>query len=178
MARKIGETEMEMFESEAEGQPMTRVQALENQIKEMEANKKMLEIEKGLHHLMEEMHPSKRQQAANLLKKAIGGVRGTPEQREKRRAGIRSAVGDVVKFVREAKAKKEKEFTIPTKYYENVLGKGWVTPEKGEKKVHHRKKKAVYHRHKHKKYTTLVREMPYMPYERYEPEYMRRRRSW
>lgn len=130
MAKKIGETELEMFESGIEGKPMTRIQALESQIKDIENEKRILEIEKGLHHLMEEVHPSKRHQAANLLKKAIGGVRGTPEQRERRRSGIRSAVQDVVKFVREQEEKKkEKQFTIPKKYYENVLGKGWVIPK-------------------------------------------------
>lgn len=119
--------------------PPSRTEELEKQIKEMEAEKKMLEIEKGLHHLMEEMHPSKRARAAKLLKSALGGVKGTPEERAKRRESLKKGIGEVVQMLRERKAQKE-GFKVPTKYYENVLGRGWVTPEKPRKHVHHRKK--------------------------------------
>jgi len=157
--------------------PPSRTEELEKQIKEMEAEKKMLETEKGLHHLMEEIHPSKRARAAKLLKYAIGGVRGTTEGRAKRREslkkGIRESVDEVIKILKERKAQKESEsqkgsgFKVPTKYYENVLGRGWVTAEKPRKHVHHRKKRTAAKRRA--KYRSSDYSSFFEPMERYEP---------
>jgi len=153
--------------------PPSRTEELEKQLKEMEAEKKMLEIEKGLHHLMEEIHPNKRARAAKLLKSAIGGVRGTTEGRAKRRESLKKGIGEVVQMLRERKAQKESEsqkgsgFKVPTKYYENVLGRGWVTAEKPRKHVHHRKKRTAAKRRA--KYRSSDYSSFFEPMERYEP---------
>jgi hypothetical protein len=178
MPKKIREEELGMLESGIEGQPITRVQALENELKELEAEKKMLEIEKGMHHLMEEMHPSKRAKAASLLKKAIGGVRSTPESRTKRRDAIGKGVGEVVRFLKERKAQKEAGFKLPAKYYENVLGRGWVAGEKPERKhIRHRKRHMTARKRRKAKYRAMYSPFEYEPRERYyEPETYPRRR--
>jgi len=148
--------------------PPSRTEELEKLLKEMEAEKKILEIEKGLHHIMEEIHPNKRARAAKLLKSAIGGVRGTPEGRAKRRESLKKGIGEVVQMLRERKAQKE-GFKVPTKYYENALGRGWMTTEKPRKHVHHRKKRITAKR------GAKYRSSDYSPLfemERYEPRMM------
>lgn len=137
--------------------PLSRIDEIGLELKEIEAKKKMMEIEKGLHHLMEEIHPSKRVAVTKKLKEVLGSVRSSPESRAKRREGIKKGIGEVVKFLKESKAKREgtsagtSEFRIPTKYYENVLGRGWLSPEKEgtkHKKHHHKEHKYKHHRHK------------------------------
>lgn len=183
MKKKITEQELEMLESGVEGRPMNRVQVLEHELKDLENEKKIMEIEKGLHHLMEEIHPNKRAQVAKKLKEALGSARSSPEAREKRREGIKKGIGEVVKFLKESKAKREgtsagtSEFRIPTKYYENVLGRGWLSPEKEKKehkKHHHKKKKYKHHKHKERLSTeermilrSISRDRRMMPWERY-----------
>jgi hypothetical protein len=107
MVKKITEQELEVFESGTEGHPMSRVQVLEDELQDLKNEKKMMEIEKGLNHLMEEMHPSRRAKATKALKEALGGIRGSPESRTKRRAEIKSGVSAVIKFLKENKAKRE-----------------------------------------------------------------------
>lgn len=169
MRKKISAEELAVLESGVEGQPITRVQALENELKDVEAEKKMLEIEKGLHHLMEEIHPSKRARAAKLLKSTLGGVRGTPEGRAKRRELLKKGIGEVVQMLRERKAQQE-GFKVPTKYYENVLGRGWVVGKTERKHVHHRKKHITAKRRA--KYRSSDYSSFFEPMERYEPRMM------
>jgi hypothetical protein len=183
MAKKITEQELEVLESGVEGKPISRVQVLESELKELENEKKIMEIEKGLHHLMEEIHPSKRAQVTKKLKEVLGSVRSSPESRVKRREGIKKGIGEVINFLKESKAKREgkttgtSEFRIPTKYYENVLGRGWLSPEKEgtkHKKHHHKQHKYKHHRHKERLSTeermilkSISRDRRRMPWERY-----------
>jgi hypothetical protein len=162
MAKKITEQELEVLESGVEGKPMSRVQVLESELKELENEKKIMEIEKGLHHLMEEIHPSKRAQATQALKSVLGGLKqkheseSHSERREKVKEGLKKGVGEIVKFLREEKAKKmggttPSGFTLPAKYYEKALGSGWGEKEKTIHRKHHAK---VAHHKKHRRYAS------------------------
>ena len=143
MAKKFTAEELAVLESGVEGQPITRVQALENELKELETDKKIMEIEKGLHHLMDEIHPSKREQASRALKTVLGGVKENIKERHvanvERREKIKKGIGEIVKFLREEKAKKmagsvsTPEFKVPAKYYRDVLGTGWTVKKRKRK---------------------------------------------
>lgn len=137
MAKKITEQELEMLESGVEEHPMSRVQVLETELKDLENEKKIKEIEKGLHHLMEEIHPSKRAQATKALKTVLGGVKENLKERHEvnieRREKVKKGIGEIVKFLREEKKKREgttTEFKVPAKYYKNILGSGWTTKKR------------------------------------------------
>jgi len=90
---------------------------LEARVKEMEAKreyfekeKELLEREKELKKLVAEVHPDIRHQTYEKMKEILGGVakeiKGTPEERAKRKEALKHAAEEVKKFLEEQKAKK------------------------------------------------------------------------
>jgi len=87
-----------------------KVKDLEAKREYFEKEKELLEREKEIKKMISEVHPDIRHQTYEKVKEILGGVakeiKGTPEERAKRREKLKQAATEVKKFLEEQKAKK------------------------------------------------------------------------